>query len=432
MLTDRYGNALATSSAAARDAYVRGVDLIFAGDAGTVEAFEEAIAADAGFALAHVGKARALQLRGDAAAGRAAMAGANEIASGLSPREGSHLKFYDLVLSGRGDAAIAAAKEHLKTWPRDAMVLSPCTSVFGLIGFSGRAGREQEQVALLDALATHYGDDWWFNSQHAFALDETGQRDAARPKIERAMAQFPRNAHGAHIRAHVYYEDGAVADARLYLTDWLKSGYSRQGQLHCHLHWHLALCHLALGEPDKAWALYDDAIDPPVNQCAPIIAIADAASFLWRAELAGATRDAERWRRVHTYGHESFPKGGVALADMHILLADAVTGDGAGLEARLRELHDLEAAGRLPTGPVIPALATAWAAFLRGDWSTAAAAIEPILDEHERVGGSRAQRDLIEFTLLKAYANAGRTEDIRRMLAHRRPGAGEVPVAGLH
>jgi hypothetical protein len=68
----------------------------------------------------------------------------------------------------------------------------------------------------------------------------------------------------------------------------------------------------------------------------------------------------------------------------------------------------------------------------RGDWNTATAAIEPVLDEHERVGGSRAQRDLIEFTLLKAYANAGRTGDIRRMLAYRRHGSGEVPVAGLY
>lgn len=431
MLNDRYENSLSTSSVTARDAYVQGVDLIFAGDAGTVEAFDRAIGADPGFALAHAGRARALQLRGDIIAGRRAMEAANKVAAGLPPREASHMAFYNLVLSGQGDAAVAAAKEHLKTWPRDAMVLSPCTSVFGLIGFSGRAGREREQVELLDGLATHYGDDWWFNCQHAFALDETGQRDAARAKIERAMEQFPRNAHGAHIRAHVYYEDGALSEARAYLIDWLRPGYSRQGQLHCHLHWHLAICHLAFGEPGKAWALYDDAIDPRSSQCAPIIVLADSASFLWRAELAGGARDTARWRSVHAYGHENFPKGGVAFADTHILLADAVTGDSDALEARVRELHDLASAGRLPTGPIVPALATAWAAFLRGDWNAAASAIEPILAEHERIGGSRAQRDLIEFTLLKAYANAGRTEDVRGMLAHRRP-SGEVAVAGVH
>ncbi len=34
MLMDRYGNALSTSSQAARDAYVEGCDLLFSGNAG--------------------------------------------------------------------------------------------------------------------------------------------------------------------------------------------------------------------------------------------------------------------------------------------------------------------------------------------------------------------------------------------------------------
>src|SRR3974377_748340 len=46
--------------------------------------------------------------------------------------------------------------------PRDAMALAPSTGVFGLIGFSGKAGREGDQLALLEPLATHYCNDWWF------------------------------------------------------------------------------------------------------------------------------------------------------------------------------------------------------------------------------------------------------------------------------
>ena len=363
-----------------------------------------------------------MQLVGNMVPARAAMEEANKAASGLPPREASYMAFYNLVLSGQSEAAIAAAKEHLKTWPRDAMVLSPCTSVFGLIGFSGRAGREQEQAALMDGLATHYGDDWWFTSQHAFALDETGQRDAARTRIERAMAANPRNAHGAHIRAHVYYEDGEMAAARDYLTAWLP-GYAREAQLHCHINWHLALCDLALGDIDAAWNRYAEAIDPNATVCPPLIVVADSAAFLWRAELAGSPRDPDRWRTVHAYAHRMFPKAGMAFADMHVSLADAVTGDGAALENRLSELHDLEREGRLPSGPLVPAVARAWVAFLRADWDGTIAAIEPVLAEHERLGGSRAQRDLVEFTLFRAYENAGRMEDLRCALVARRPGA---------
>jgi hypothetical protein len=95
------------------------------------------------------------------------------------------------------------------------------------------------------------------------------------------------------------------------------------------------------------------------------------------------------------------------------------------------QLAERDAQGRLATGPVIPALGRAFAAFAREDWSAAIAAIEPIFAEHERIGGSRAQRDIVEFTLLKAYINAGRTADVRRYLDHRREGAAAVPVAGL-
>jgi hypothetical protein len=55
----------------------------------------------------------------------------------------------------------------------------------------------------------------------------------------------------------------------------------------------------------------------------------------------------------------------------------------------------------------------------------------PLARENERIGGSRAQHDLIEFTLLKAYLNADRLEEARRLLSARRLGASGVPVAGV-
>ena len=56
--------------------------------------------------------------------------------------------------------------------------------------------------------------------------------------------------------------------------------------------------------------------------------------------------------------------------------------------------------------------------------------LAPLAAENERIGGSRAQHDLIEFTLLKAYLNAGRLDDARSLLGERRSGASGVPVAG--
>jgi DNA-binding GntR family transcriptional regulator len=142
VLQDRYGQDLTTRSAAARDAYVWGVDGLLSADAGTDAAFREAIAADDGFALAHIALARTLQIMGRGPEVKAPLERARVLAAGTSPREQSHLAIFERILTGQGAAALQLIPEHLKQWPRDAMTLAPATSVFGLIAFSGRAERE--------------------------------------------------------------------------------------------------------------------------------------------------------------------------------------------------------------------------------------------------------------------------------------------------
>src|SRR5215831_20918771 len=97
MLTDRYGLPLSTRSPAARDAYAEGCEAKLTMYPGAIEAFDRASAADPGFALAHAAKAHALLERGEAAAARAAMASANSLTAGLSPREQSHVAFFGLL-----------------------------------------------------------------------------------------------------------------------------------------------------------------------------------------------------------------------------------------------------------------------------------------------------------------------------------------------
>ncbi|WP_204268150.1 hypothetical protein, partial [Escherichia coli] len=63
-LKDRYGNELSTSSVAARDAYLAGVDSLMAATPGMDTAFQASVEADDGFALGHISLARAKQLLG--------------------------------------------------------------------------------------------------------------------------------------------------------------------------------------------------------------------------------------------------------------------------------------------------------------------------------------------------------------------------------
>ena len=430
-VTDRYGLAVSTSSAAARDHYVAGVDLFLAALPGAEQAFDRALAADPRFALAEAGRARTLQLVARMDEARAAVALARELAAPLVRRERQHVEVLALVVDGKGPSALEAARAHLEEFPRDAMVLAPCTGVFGLIGFSGRRGREAEMLALLDGLAAHYGDDWWFGMAHAFARCEAGQREAARKTIDRSMATHPRNAHGAHVRAHVLYEGGEDAAGLAYLDEWLRD-YPAAAQLHCHLTWHVAIFSLGVGRLDRAWQAYTGGVAPSASWGPPVNTLTDAASFLWRAELAGAPRDASRWTTVRDYAARFFSRPGLTFCDVHSAVAYAASGDAAALEDLARTLREADTAGRLAAGPVVPALVEAFGAFARGDWNGTVAALAPVLEQQVRIGGSRAQRDLIELTLLAAYLRSGRADAARALLAQRHDRRPSVPVVDTH
>ena len=200
--------------------------------------------------------------------------------------------------------------------------------------------------------------------------------------------------------------------------------------MYSHLSWHLALGHIEAGHAAAALRLFREAFAPDVHSGPPRGKVNDAVSFLWRWELAGHPRDAEAWRIIHDFANSAFPRAGAAFSDMHIALAQAVAGNDAALEARARQVDELARQGRYPSGPCVPAVSRAFAEFERQDFAAAVDALEPIAGELERIGGSRAQLDLVEFTLLKAYLGADRLDDARRMLSARGRGSSRIPVAG--
>jgi len=120
---------LTTRSPGARNAYVDGMDRLLSADAGIVAAFEQALATDEGFALAHIALARTLQVQGRGSEVKAPLERGRALAAGTTEREQSHIAVFEKILTGRGSAAIPAILEHLETWPRDAMVLAPITGV---------------------------------------------------------------------------------------------------------------------------------------------------------------------------------------------------------------------------------------------------------------------------------------------------------------
>jgi len=170
-------------------------------------------------------------------------------------------------------------RRHAAEYPRDALPLSLALGVFGLLGFSGRCDHHEAQLELLEELAPHWGEDWWFLGYLGWAYIETGEVAAGTRLVERSLAGNPRNAHAAHQRVHGFFEAGDATGGAGFIEDWLK-GYERAGHLHCHLSWHWALFELACGNAEHARAIYLDSIRPSVAQAVPMLVLAGSASFL--------------------------------------------------------------------------------------------------------------------------------------------------------
>lgn len=420
-MQDRFGLPLTTVSQQAADTYIRAVDLMLSANTGAEPLLDAALAADPDFALAHIARARLCQVQTRIAEAKEATAMARSFADRLSAREQGHIETIALAIDGAGAGvgarAMARLEAHVADYPRDALALSLALGVFGLLGFSGRVDHHEAQLALLQRLAPHWNEDWWFLTYLGWARIETGDVTTGSREVERALALNPQNAYAAHARAHGYYEAGDADSGAAFIEAWLP-GYDRKSQLHCHLSWHQALFELACNRPERAHALYEDAIRPAVSYAPPLFNLADAASFLWRWRIYGETPPLDNaWSEVVAHSRQYFPHAGIHFADVHAALAEAMSGaDGA---ARLAQLGELIEAGRLPQGAIVPALCAGAAAFARGDYDKAADALGGALPELARLGGSHAQREVFEDTYIAACLRAGRDDEAAERLSAR-------------
>jgi tetratricopeptide (TPR) repeat protein len=424
MNRDRYDLPLTTVSDSAAAFYRDGADRILSAWYGAGEAFDRAIAEDPAFALAHIARARIHQMNMEITEARAKAAHARQLAAAASERERQHVEIMTAAIEGKPKIALTGAERHLEEFPRDALVLSLLLGAFGLYAFSGRADHNAARLAICERNAGHYGEDWWFLTYLGWSHTEAGNARTGRTLSERAMELRAENASAAHGLSHALFEQGDMAAGRRFLSGWLPA-HERASFLHGHLSWHVALSALDVGDSDGALEIYEQHIRPPNSRYPPLNVFTDAASLLWRLSLAGKAGLEPYWREVAAYGDLFFPRAGPHFADVHYALMAAATGSVA-LETRLAELEALEADGKLAPGPTAIGLCRGIRAFAEGDNDRAIEILEPLMPAVVRIGGSHAQRELWEDTLIVACLRGGHGDKAARMISerlHRRPSA---------
>ena len=414
-ITDRYGLEVTTTSAVAAGRFREGMDRLLSYGAGAEESFSAALEADPGLAVAHSGIALLAVLQGDAATARAAAARAREAVTGATRRERQHVEALSALIAGETARGLALVDEHVAEFPRDAVLVNQAGNAIAL---AGRSDREEHRVAFIERLAPAYGDDWWFQSALAFAYHEVDRFEESRRLSERSLQQYPGNANAAHNLAHIAFETLDTEAGAASLEGWM-AGYDRRASFHCHLAWHMAMFDLHRGRYAHALEIFERDILGSVN---PRSTMTDGTALLWRFRLDGGQDQPPAWRALADLaGRVSRP--GFLFGEAHAALAYAACGDEAALARLIDGLRALDAKGHPMAGKVALPLVQGTAAFAAGDHAGALGYFEPVEGEMHRIGGSHAQWEIFEETMVACYLSLERYDDaihlVRRRLQRR-------------
>ncbi|MGW7545341.1 FAD/NAD(P)-binding protein [Streptomyces sp. NPDC054770] len=407
---DGHGLSLSTHAEAAA-AYRSGLDRVLKVRSGAEDAFARAVALDPGFALGHA----ALALLGHecAAAVDVPRALADAQRSARERADERERSFVDVVTRRvTGDDGDEALVRHLREHRGDALALAAAVPTIAFSGVSDL--QDDDALRLLDLTSPAYDGHWFHTSLLAFLRQEQGRLHEAGELAHRALAAEPASGHAVHALAHVHYESGAHEAGRDWLDGWV-SGRGRGAVHRAHFSWHIALHELALDDPAAVRRRWFAQLAPG-RVVSGVRALVDSGSLLWRARVSDSWQgDLPVAGVLEAVERDVLERPQTAFTALHAAVALTAAGD----LAALRRLRDHAAGADEVQREVVVPLCEAFAALVEERFQEAARGLDALLPVLRRVGGSAAQREVVEETLLYALVAAGRCDAARRLLDTR-------------
>ncbi len=420
MHTDARGLALTTASAEAAQALALVPDHYAGFHVDLADLVKQALTADPDCAFAHVLRGYLMLLVGNTAlvpAAQKSLTAAEPLLEEATERERAHGEILRTWIGGDIAGAARQLETLLAKWPLDLLGMR----MVHLLHF-----RQGDRTRLRDCVAEtlrHWGEDTpgyhYLLGMHAFGLEECGQYAEAEAAGRRAVELNPEDHWATHAVAHVMEMQGRQHDGIAWL-EGLKEHWGNANDFVNHLWWHRTMYHLELGRLDEVLHLYDTYIR--TGRLDFYLVMHNAASLLWRLELFGQPVG-DRWEELADAAAERLHDHADPFTDMHYLMAllgAGRTDAAAALQASLRDDAAQRPGSWAPvvrdvTIPVCEALA----AFREGRPDATVAGIQAVLPHLHRAGGSHAQRDVVQQTLVAASLAAGRFDLAREALAQR-------------
>jgi hypothetical protein len=247
----------------------------------------------------------------------------------------------------------------------------------------------------------------------AFGLEECHLHGAAEEAARRALAIDARVPWAVHAVAHVMEMQGRFDDGAAWLRQH-QGTWAEGNGFAVHLWWHTALFRLEGLDVAGTLRVVDGHLAGEQLQIG--LQRVDAASMLWRLHLLGADVAARARALADAWPHDVDGEDGhYAFNDVHALLPLLVTGEVAQAEHRIARCAERVMAGddarrdnHIVARELGLPLARGLVAFARGEHDAAAECLYPLRAALPRWGGSHAQRDIVDQTLLAACARGSR------------------------
>lgn len=333
-----------------------------------------------------------------------------------SDRERSHMQALEHACNGHWNDAAIHLDYHNMRYPHDLMAIQ----IGHLLDFfRGNARNLRDRIArILPAWSASMPGYSLVLGMHAFGLEETGQYPQAEDFGRQALEMQPLDSWAHHAVAHVMEMQNRASDGLHWMSSREEHWSGPENFFQVHNWWHRALFHLELGEHAEALALYDGPIRGTNSHVAADMI--DASAMLWRLHLCGIDVG-QRWTELANAWDAHADGGHYPFNDWHAVMAYLGAGQHAKVDRLLFKLSHGDLGrdnGRWSAQIGVP-LVTGFQAFWNQNYEKAIQCLHGARFNASSFGGSHAQRDVIDWTLIEA-AVRNETPAIAQALAAER------------
>jgi len=419
-MQDAQGQTISGATAEAVAHYIQAARAFNLGYGDAPGLFDAAREASPGFVMAHLAKAWMFALANDPSVLVHARSLVETAASlSMNERERAHVVALQQVLAGARAAAVSTLDALLMRYPFDLVAHQAATLLDGYLGrFRWVRDRSARALPFWSKDMPGFGGMLAF---HGFGLEEAGDYARAEDESRAAAELEPHSFWPHHTVAHVMEMTGRPEDGLGWMMAREPFWSAPENVTQVHIWWHKSLFHLELGQYTKALSIYDG---PLLDTLRPLaLNLCNASALLWRLDMLGCDVS-DRWRDLLPQWEGHADGKTLLFIDLHAAMAELGSGQTALVERRLGWMRETAAGNADMAGcyrdvgiPLVEGLT----AFHRGAYQQALDLLLPVRFDVWRIGGSNAQRDVVDWTLTEAAVRAG-LRDVATSLANERLG----------